>query len=267
MKRFLAKYTYTIILLRELVRTDFRLRYQGSFLGYLWSVLKPLALFVILYIVFVRFLRFGNAVPNYAVYLLLGIVLWSFFTEVTANGLTAIVGRGDLIRKLSFPRYVIVLSTAFSAFINLGINLLVVAVFMLFTGVDFRLSLLWLPLIVVELFTLSLGLAFLLSALYVRFRDISHIWEVMLQGLFYATPVIYPLSVIADKYAKLLLLNPLGQIVQDARFVVVTDQSPTLRSLGGQWWWQAFPIVFVFVLAVLSAVYFRRQSRRFAEDI
>lgn len=250
-----------------MVKTDFKLRYQGSVLGYFWSLLKPLALFTILYIVFVKFLKFGDTIPHFAVYLLLGIVLWSFFTEVTTSGLNSIVGRGELLRKLNFPKYVIVLSTAFSAFINLAINMAVVLIFMVFDGVDFRWSILWMPLLIVELFALAISLAFLLSALYVRFRDISHIWEVVLQGLFYATPIIYPLDLIAEKYAKILLLNPLAQIMQDARYVMITDKSISLSSLSSFRFVYIIPAITVILLSITSVLYFKKRSKYFAEEI
>jgi ABC-2 type transport system permease protein len=105
-------------LLAELVRTDFKLRYQGSVLGYVWSLLRPLLLFVILYVVFVKFLKIGNEVPHYPIYLLLGIVMWNFFNEMTLQSTTAIVGRGDLIRKIRIPRWMIIFSTSIAALIN-----------------------------------------------------------------------------------------------------------------------------------------------------
>ena len=110
------------ILLSELVRTDFKLRYQGSVLGYAWSLLRPLMLFLILYIVFVKFLKLGTGIPNYPIYLLLGIVMWSFFAEMTSLSLSSIVGRGDLIRKIRIPRWIIVLSSSVTAVINLFLN-------------------------------------------------------------------------------------------------------------------------------------------------
>ena len=130
------KYHYSLILLRELVITEFKLRYQGSVLGYLWSLLKPLFLFVILYFVFVYFLKIGEGIPNWPVSMLLGIVLWNFFTEITSNGLNSIVSRGDVIRKINFPKYVIVLASSISALINLALNLIVIAIFMVVSGVD-----------------------------------------------------------------------------------------------------------------------------------
>jgi ABC-2 type transport system permease protein len=155
-------------LLRELVLTDFKLRYQGSALGYLWSLFRPLFLFGILLLVFGYIVKIGSDMPHYGVYLLLGIVLWGFFVEATNNGLQSIVGRGDLIRKINFPKYIIVISGTISALINLGISLIVVFVFMFFSGIELRSVALLLPLIILELYIFALALAFFLSALYVN---------------------------------------------------------------------------------------------------
>ena len=133
------------VLIRELVITDFKLRYQGSVLGYAWSLLKPLFLFAVMYVVFVHFLRFGQDVPHFVSALLLGIVLWTFFVETVTQGMQSIVNRGDLIRKISFPKYIIVVSSSLSALINLVINLLVVLAVMLIDGVDFGWSALLFP--------------------------------------------------------------------------------------------------------------------------
>ncbi|MGD8215790.1 ABC transporter permease [Aestuariimicrobium sp. Y1814] len=153
--------------LRRFVITDFKLRYQGSVLGYLWSLLKPLVMFTILYVVFGLVLRLGDSVPHYPVYLLLGLLLWNYFTEVTSVGLRSIVENGELIRKLSFPRYTIVLAGSVSAFVNLGISLLVFAGFVVVSGVDLHWRTVFFPLILLELFVLAIGVAFLLSALFV----------------------------------------------------------------------------------------------------
>jgi ABC-2 type transport system permease protein len=262
------KYRYSLIILKQLVITDFKLRYKGSALGYLWTLLRPLALFAVLYVVFVNFLRFGADIPHFPIYLLLGVVLWSYFVEVTNNGLTSIVNKGDLMRKLSFPRYVIVIAGSISAVINLAINLLVVLAFMVINGVPLTLMALWLPLIILELFVFSLGLSFLLSALYVRFRDINYVWEVLLQAGFYMTPIIYPLSQVAkisDFAAKAVLLNPVAQIIQDARYVLITDKTPTVYSAFSLYW--VVPFVIVAVVTILAAWYFRTMSPKFAEEI
>lgn len=265
-----SKYRYSIILLRQLVITDFKLRYKGSVLGYVWSLLRPLALFAVLYVVFVHFLRFGAGVPHFAVSLLVGVILWNYFVEVTSNGLSAIVGKGDMMRKLSFPRYVIVVAGSFSALINLAINLVVIAVFILLNGVELTWSALWIIPLIAELFVLGLAIALLLSALYVRFRDISYIWELLLQVGFYATPIIYPITMvisISAVAAKVMLLNPVAQIIQDARATVISPETPTVASLFGTPWIHLVPIGIVIILAIISVIYFKKRSPGFAEEI
>lgn len=258
------------ILLRELVVTDFKLRYQGSVLGYLWSLLKPLLLFAILYVVFVKFLKFGGDVEHYPVYLLLGVVMWSFFIEATSQGMQAIVARGDLIRKINFPKYIIVISGTISALINLLLNLLVVFVFVAINGVDLHFSVLWLPLNIFELYIFSLAIAFLLGAMFVKYRDISHIWEVFLQGAFYATPILYPISMVvaqSEIAAKLLMLNPVAQIIQDARYNLITHESITTGRLIDNVFIVAIPYIIVILAIVYASWYFKRTQKYFAENV
>lgn len=276
LQRIADRYRYSWILLHELVKTDFKLRYQGSMLGMVWSVLKPLMLFAVMYVVFVRFLRFGAGIPHFAVSLLLAQTLWSFFQESTSQGMRAIVDRGDLLRKINFPRYIVVISSTVSAFINLLISLVVVLIFMIINGVEFRLTILLFPLIVVELYIFALAIAFLLSTLYVKFRDIGHIWDVVMQIWFYITPIIYPLSQIISMsgfglvVAKLMLIvNPMAQIIQDARYVLVTTQTETIwNTVGaGTPLLKIIPIVLTLVLFAIGVVIFRKHSRTFAEDL
>lgn len=253
-------------ILREMVTTDFKVRYQGSVLGYLWSLLKPLFLFAILYVVFMYIIPLGKDIEHYPVYLLTGIVLWNFFTETTMIGATAVVARGDLIRKISIPRYLVVIASSLSALINLGLSLVVVVIFALLNGVVPSLSWLLLIPIIIELFVLAIGISFLLSALYVRFRDITYIWEVVLQAGFYATPIIYPLTRVPEELHKWFFLNPMAQLIQDARFAIATPSSITIWSTI-QSWAIIIPFVVVIVFAVWGGVYFKRRSKYFAEDI
>lgn len=256
------------VLLSELVRTDFKLRYQGSALGYTWSLLKPLLLFVILYIVFVYFLKIGKDVPHYPVYLLLGIVMWNFFVEMTSQSLGSIVGRGDLIRKIRIPRWIIVFSSSISALINLAINLAVVFIFALFNGVQFSSAAFLLPLSIIEIYVFALGLSLFLAAAYVKFRDVSYIWEVILQAGFYATPIIYPLALITSHFVKiLLLLNPVAQAVQDARYNVVTHSALTTSGLTNNPTFVIIPVVITLAAIVGGTIYFSRESKTFAENI
>ncbi|MDO4759833.1 MAG: ABC transporter permease [Candidatus Saccharibacteria bacterium] len=258
------------VLLRELTKTDFKLRYQGSVLGYLWALLKPLLMFAILYVVFVKFFKWGGDIPHYAVYLLTGTVMWNFFMESTNQGIHAIVMRGDLLRKISFPKYIVVVSATLTAVINVLINLVVIIIFALINGVTPSLSWLLVPLSILELYVLSLGIAFLLGAINVKYRDISSIWEVFTQALFYAVPIIYPISMVAatsQKAAKILLLNPIAQSIQDIRYNLVTDQTITAWNYIHREWICIIPIILVVVVTFLAALYFRKKSKFFAEEV
>jgi ABC-2 type transport system permease protein len=249
-----------------MVVADFKVRYQSSVLGYLWSVLRPLFIFVILYVVFTHVFKVGKAVPHYPVYLLLGIILWNFFTESTVIGMSAVVSKGDLIRKISIPRYLTVLSSSASALINLGINLVVVLAFAFFNGLTPTLHWLLLPIILLELFIFSVSLAFFLSAVYVKFRDTTYIWEVVLQAAFYATPILYPLSIVPEHYRQYILLNPMAQIIQDARYVFVTRDSITIWHTAALWF-ALIPVAIVVLLIFLSRSFFKKQAKLFAENI
>lgn len=257
------------ILLRELVVTDFKLRYQRSVLGYLWSILKPLFLFAILYVVFDKFLRLGRDIEHFPVYLLIGIILWQFFTEATNNGLQAIIARGDLIRKINFPKYIIVVSGTVSSLINLAINLMVVLVFILINQVNISWEALLIIPLILELYAFALGLAFFLSALNVKFRDIGYLWEIFLQAAFYATPIIYPLAMViqqSEVAAKLMLLNPVAQVIQDVRHALVTPDTVTIWNFVGGWK-VLTPFIIVLVVLLLATYYFRKNSKYFAENI
>jgi ABC-2 type transport system permease protein len=257
-------------LVAELVRTDFKLRYQGSVLGYAWSLLRPLLLFIILYIVFVKFLKLGTDIPHFPVYLLLGIVIWNFFNEMTVQSLGSIVGRGDLIRKISIPRWIIILSSSISALINLLLNLIVVIVFLFVNHVDLLQTTLWLPLILLEVYIFALGISLFLSAAFVKYRDVGYIWEVILQAGFYLTPILYPLSRITNvTFQKLIILNPMAQSVQDARYAAITHDSKvvTANKLFEGGMYQYIPFAIVVIVLVYGVFYFRKESKYFAENI
>lgn len=260
------------ILLKELISTDFKLRYQGSVLGYLWAVLRPLLTFAILYVVFAKLLRFGGDIPHYPVYLLTGTVLWSFFTECTNQGIQAIVLRGDLLRKINFPKYIVVVSATATALINLLINLGVVIIFALLNGVVPSWTWLIVPILVIELYLLALGISFLLGAINVKFRDITSIWEVLTQALFYAIPIIYTLPMVLQSgsfgtiAARIIMLNPIAQVIQDVRYALITNETITA--------WQilpvslrAIPVLIVIMVLVIAAFFFRKRSKKFAEEV
>lgn len=265
------RYRYSLILLRQLVITDFRLRYKDSVLGYVWSVLRPLLLFLVLYVVFVRFLKIKANVSDPAVYLLLGIVIWSFFAEVTTRTASSIVERGDLLRKLSFPKYIIIFSVVMSSLINLVLSMAVVLIFMFFgKSHPIPIALVMVPLLIIELTVFAMGIGFFLSTLYVKLRDINYVWEVILQAGFYATPILYPISYVMDKSmiaAKVLMLNPVAQVIQGIRYYMVDQTTTTTGSIFHFWLYKCIPILIGIVLFVVGAMVFKKKSKYFAEDI
>lgn len=258
------------ILLREMIKTDFKLRYQGSVIGYLWSILKPLMTFAIMYIVFVRFLPLGGSVPHWAVALLLGNVIWSFFMEASNMGMVSIVSRGDLLRKLSFSKHIIVLSAICGAMINFSINFVVVLIFAFLNGVQFSWTVLLTPLLFLELFLLAFGIALLLSTLFVKFRDLGQIWEVMMQAGMYATPIIYPITIVLEKSqfaGKLLMLSPLAQIIQDIRYLLIDKANVTIWQLSDNWVYILIPYLIPIIVFTIGLTVFNRNAKKFAEII
>lgn len=271
-KQIRRKYGYALVVLRGLVKTDFKLRYQGSFLGVAWSVLKPLMMFCVMYVVFGKFLRMSDGTPTYPVVLLLGICSWQFFQEATTIGLRSVVDRGDLLRKIHFPNYIVVVSATVGSMISYAINLLVVLVFALFTHVQFTWRVALVPFNIVELYVLALGTTLLFATMYVYFRDIAHIWDVLSQLIFYAMPIIYPLSYVIDRgepyasLARLELLNPIAQTIQDIRHNLIAPATqPTVWNQFGHWWMMVIPLAITVIVLVLGVTLFRRNSRKFAE--
>lgn len=254
-------------ILNEMVRTNFKVRYQGSALGYLWSLLKPLAMFGIIFAIF-SLMGVGRGVEYFSVYLLIGIVLWNFFSEATTMGTLSVVTNGDLLRKVNIPKYLIVVASSLSALINLGFSLLVIIVFALISGAPVGWQWFLMVPIVLELFMIATGLSFLLSTLFVKFRDMSYIWEIVLQAGFYASGVIFPIANIPAQYRKYLFLNPMVQILQDARqSVLFTTEVNTFWNSGAGWL-----ITIGLILAILFAIffgffYFHKHSKHFAEKI
>lgn len=256
-------------LLSELVRTDFKLRYQGSILGYAWSLLRPLMLFGILYAIFALVIDTGDGIPHFDVYLLLGLVLWTFFTDMTQQSLGSIVGRGDLIRKIRIPRWIIVFSSSISAVISLGLNMVVVFIAMILSHVDPLKTSLLLPLLLLELYVFALGISLFLSAAFVKFRDLSFIWEVIVQMGFYLTPILYAMSLVPEKFQKLQLLNPVAQVMQDARYSLIThdERVITISRVFHGGWYMLIPFIIVVVTLISGLAYFKSQANGFAENI
>ena len=250
-----------------LAATDFKLRFFGSALGYLWTLMRPLLLFGVLYFVFTEVVRFGDDIKDYPVYLLSAIMLFTFFSETTARGVTSLVERENLLRKVRFPRMVIPLSVTLNAMFNLGLNLIVVFVFVLASGIEPRWT--WLELIplIALLVALATGVTMLLSALYVRFRDMQPIWEVALQMLFYASPVIYVTTALPDSIERESMASPLTAVLTQMRYALIDPSAPTAADLIGGTARLLIPLGIVVVVFVLGVWVFMREAPRIAENL
>jgi ABC-2 type transport system permease protein len=253
-------------------------------LGYLWQVMNPLLLFGVLYVFFVVVSKVGaGGQPDeqfYGVQLLGSIVLFSFFSESTMGSVRSVVDRENLVRKIQFPRLVIPLAITLLAFFNLTMNLIVVFIFALISGVHPMLSWLELPLILVVLMVFSTGLSMLLSAMFVRFRDIKPIWEVISQIIFYGSPVIIPLEKVREKLLTpphnsefhqilyhIYMLNPLVTIFQQFRHAMVTHATISAESALGGWSGLLEPLGVALAIFALGFWVFNRSAPYVAENL
>ncbi len=247
--------------------TEFKLRYFGSVMGYFWSLMRPLMLFGVLYVVFTHIVRFGGDVLHYPVYLLTSIVLWTYFAEATNGSVTSLVARENLLRKVRFPRMAIPLSVALTALFNLGMNLLAVLVFILASGIRPTLGWLALPLLVLVLLALATGVGMLLSALYVRFRDMAPIWDVALQILFYGSPVLYVVASFPDSIQRFMAANPIAVVLTQMRHSLIDPQAPTAAASVGGAPLLIVPALIVAGVFVLGLWVFNREAPRIAENL
>ena len=250
-----------------LAATDFKLRFFGSALGYLWSLVKPLMLFGVLYVVFTEIIRFGGDVEHYPVYLLSSIVLFTLFSETTTGGVTSLLDRENLLRKIRFPRLVIPLAVALHALFNVGLNLVVVLIFVLASGIEPRVDWLQLPFLIAFLATFATGITMLLSALYVRYRDVEPIWEVAVQLLFYASPVLYVITFVPESVRELAAMNPIAVVLTQTRHALIDPDAPTAVEVMGGWPAALVPLAIVAAVFAVGFWVFARETPRIAENL
>jgi ABC-type polysaccharide/polyol phosphate export permease len=211
--------SYFLRLFLTLTWTNFKMRYYGSILGYVWSLLKPLALFGVLY--FVYSFVFKQTAPHYKLFLLLGIILWDFFSQATMAGMNGFIGNYQMIRKVYLPRIVLVMAAVSGSFIGLFFNLVVFATFAIFDGVDVHWRMLCFFPLLVAFYLLVTGIGLVLSIIVVKVRDVLSVWEVFLQLGFWLTPIIYPMSMVPEKLRFLMFLNPVAGILTYSRYLLV----------------------------------------------
>lgn len=258
-------------LTRTMAVTDFKLKFFGSVLGYLWQLVRPLMLFGVLFVVFTQVVDLGKGVEFFATALLLGIVLFSFLNEATSQAVQSLITRENLVRKVEFPRMAVPLSVVLTAVMNLGLNLVAVFVFLLIQGGGPQLDWLQLPFLIAALALLATGLALLLSAAFPRYRDVQPIWDVVLQALFYGSPIFYPVQVITGEHAetiiRALLCNPFAAIVQQARHALIDPSHPSAAAAMGGAEWLLIPVGITLFICWWGFRVFRREAPKIAERL
>jgi ABC-2 type transport system permease protein len=260
---------YYLRVLRVVGGIEFKAKYAGAVLGYVWSLAKPLAYFGVLWLVFAYLLRTSNQTQNFTIYLLIGILLFTFFIDTGSVMLTSIVGGGSILRRLAFPPILVPLSASVGTCITFLANISAIVVFIGIARVSPRPEWLLVPLLIIELYVFSLGVGLLLAVLYVRFRDVSQIWEVASQLLFFASAIFYPIGIVPPWAQKIAFLNPFLQIMQDMRNAVLGSSGPNdltatdVYGRGGT----LIPIAIAVVLLLGALAFFRRECRYFAERV
>lgn len=240
---------------------DFRIKYRNTLLGYFWSILEPLLLFIILYVVYsLRIFRF--TVINYPLFLLTGIIIYHFFSQSTKEGLKSIVQKTNIIQNLKLPLSTIIISSMLHSIITLLINLSILIIFMVITNptIYFYNVLLYLPLIIFISIILFIGISFILSSIMVKWRDIMFLWGVFVRLMFWITPILYPLSIIPKNFQKYFLYNPLTIIIGELRNILILNGQPNLINI-------LYLGISSFIILILGYLFFNKISKNIAEVI
>jgi ABC-2 type transport system permease protein len=248
---------------------EFKLKFFGSVLGYLWQLMRPLLLFGVLYVVFTQAFTLGEGIRHYPVLLLSGIVLYTFLADATGTAVSSVLDRENIVRKIHFPRLAIPASVVLTALFNLLLNLLAVAVFFVISGVDPQWSWLQFPFLLLYLVALAFGLSMLVSAWFVRYRDVRPIWDVVLQVAFYASPVLWTLERVQIDWIRDLILhvNPLAPLLQQVRHTMIDASAPSAAQAMGGALHLLVPAGIVLGLLALGFYVFSRAAPRIAEDL
>jgi ABC-2 type transport system permease protein len=263
-------FRYYLRVVRVVGVIDFKAKYAGAALGYVWSLLKPLAYFGVLWLVFAHLLRTANQTSDFAIFLLIGILLFTFFNEMVGVMLPSIVEGGSILRRLSFPPILVPLSASVGIFITFLVNVSVIILFIAAQRVAPRVEWLLVIPLLVELYVFCIGVGLLASALYVRFRDVGQIWELASQLLFFASAIFYPIGILPLWAQKVAFLNPFLQIMQDVRHVVLGSSGPndlTAADVYANFGGRAGPIALALLIFIGGLAFFRRDGRYFAERV
>jgi lipopolysaccharide transport system permease protein len=246
------------LLLYNLVARDLRVRYKRSVLGVLWAFLEPVALMMLFTVVFSAFLGVGG--PSYPVFALCGVIVWGFFNTGVVHSLSAVRQNAALVKKIYFPREILPMATVLGRAVHFGLSLILLLPFLLHFQVEITASVLWLPLLMIAQLELVLGLALLLGALATFYEDVGFIVNFMFSMLFYLSPVVYPVSVVPERFQTVYMLNPVAVLLTAYRAVLLDGRAPEPWGLG-------YVAACSLVVLVLGLLVFRRLAWRFAESV
>jgi ABC-2 type transport system permease protein len=247
--------------------TEFRVRYANTFLGYVWTIVRPLIFFGVIFLVMREVLRFGEGVENYALMLVLGIVLFQYFQEATARGVRCVSAREGMVRKMQFPRIIIPLSVSLTAAFTLLLNLLAVIPLFLIAGLDPRPSWLLLSVVILLLILFTTALTMILSVAYVRSEDTAQGWTLISRMLFYASPVLYPIELVPESLRWIVAANPLAPLLEQARVWVIDAGAPTAVEAAGVIGGVVVPLGILVFTTIFALWLFEREAPRVAEAL
>lgn len=250
---------------RVLARTDFKLRYLDSVVGYAWSVAQPLLIFAVLYVIWTQIFTTHDDTPYYAINLLLGIALFTFFSEACGHALPCLVTKGGMLRKIPFPPVALPLSSVMNSAYVYGLSLIVVFGFILASGITPEPD--WLEVIPLFLYlgVFTAGVAMLLSLLFVVIRDVQQIWVVVTRLLFFATPIFYPIEAVPESLRHIMMLNPLAVMIVQSRHILTDSSAPTALDAAGGPGWLALSMAAAGATAVVGFWLYRTKARRLIE--
>lgn len=220
-------------------------------------MLNPLLMMLVLYFVFSGIF---HSQENFVLYLLTGILTWRFFANGTTAAMFSIVGKPSLVTKIFIPREILTLSTALSCFISSILEFLVLIPLLIILGAGISATILFVPLLHLMYFLLVYGVSLILASLYVYYRDLNQIWDIVLQVGFFLSPIVYPLSYIPAKYEFFYMLNPITRLITMYRDVLLDGTIPKISDFG-------IVIASGLILFVIGTLLFKKQSRRFAEEL
>lgn len=244
--------------IKDLTVNEFRIRYKNSKFGYLWNLLTPLLMLITLYIIFS--LVFKLDVPHYQLFLLIGIIYWNFTSEATIFTMNSMVAKAPIFTRTNFPPFAIVLSSVLTSFINLIINLIIFFILAFLLNLPLNPTLLLLPLYLAEIFILVLGIALFLCALYPKFRDLLHIWNIIILVGFWISPIVYRETLIPKEYLRYYMLNPIARIINETRDIIIFNYLPSLEQM-------LITIIIIIAIFFIGYFTFRKYAQTFSEEL